>query len=57
MVRSFLAAWWEQYEDNELGVADLYRLVAARTEGTLTSATVPSEARRHGHRLFPCSIV
>ena len=26
MVRSFLAAWWEQYQDKELGVADLYRL-------------------------------
>ena len=29
MVRSFLAAWWEQYQDKELGVADLYRLCSS----------------------------
>ena len=29
MVRSFLATWWEQYQDKELGVADLYRLCSS----------------------------
>ena len=34
-VRSFLAAWWEQYQDKELGVADLYRLCSSEEERNL----------------------
>ena len=53
MVRSFLAAWWEEYQDKELGVADLYRLCSGEDGGILDlgDGSERSQKTRLGKRL------